>query len=231
MTDEKFFAWLDGQLDATEAAEVEARLAADPELARLADEHREFGHYLRAAFDPLAEAAVPARLQRAVRPTGELVDLASRQESRLPRRSPLPQWAAMAATLVVGIVFGTMVGRVDAPVEVRQGKIYAAASLDDALEHRLASAPQGEVRIGLTFRDRAGDICRSFVGAGASGLACREGDAWRLRGLFESPEGQSGDYRMATGADPHLGGLIDETIAGEPLDAMAEEQARGRGWR
>ena len=34
MMDEKFFAWLDGELDPAEAAEMQKRVAADPELAQ-----------------------------------------------------------------------------------------------------------------------------------------------------------------------------------------------------
>jgi hypothetical protein len=71
--------------------------------------------------------------------------------------------------------------------------------LNEALDTELASAPVGDVRIGLTFRDQSGRVCRSFTQAAASGLACREGDRWQLRGLFAAPEGQGGDYRMAAG--------------------------------
>ena len=48
--DEKFFAWRDGELDPAEAAEMEKRVAADPELARAAENHRALGATLRSAF-------------------------------------------------------------------------------------------------------------------------------------------------------------------------------------
>ena len=38
--DERFYAWLDGELSGDEAAAMEARVAKDPELARLAREDR-----------------------------------------------------------------------------------------------------------------------------------------------------------------------------------------------
>jgi hypothetical protein len=87
------------------------------------------------------------------------------------------------------------------------------------------------VRIGLTFRDQSGAICRTFTGEQSSGLTCRDGSDWRLRGLFAAPEGQAGDYRMAAGTDPNLAALIDSTIAGEPFDAAQEQAAKARGWR
>ena len=234
MIDEtKVFAWLDGELDSSEAAEVEAAVAADPRLARLAEQHRAMASRLRGAFDAVAAAPVPERLLAAVGPAqAEVVDFGPRRARQ--RWAPLPQWAAMAASLVVGIALGTtLVGeRGASPVEVRGGQMYAAAGLDDALERQLASAGAGDdVRVGLTFRDPAGTICRSFTGRNSSGLACRDGNAWQVRGLFAAPEGQSGDYRMAAGADPNLAALIDSTIAGEAFDAEQEKSARDAGWR
>jgi hypothetical protein len=138
----------------------------------------------------------------------------------------------MAATLALGILVGTMVPpRAGTPVEVQGGKIYAAAALGRALDTQLASAPADDVRIGITFRDQSGEICRSFTQAVASGLACRENGRWKLRGLFAAPEGQGSDYRMAAGMDPNLAALVDSTMTGEPFDSDAEKAARDKGWR
>src|SRR4051812_16271574 len=153
---EKFFAWLDGELGPAEAADMEARVAADPELARLTKQHRALASQLKVAFDPIAAAPVPGRLQAALSPSAEVIDFAAAKRARtLPL---LPQWAAMAATLALGVLVGTMVPRngSNAPAEVQGGKLYAAASLDRALDTQLASAPSGDVRIGVSFRDRAG---------------------------------------------------------------------------
>lgn len=239
--DSKFFAWLDGELEPAEAAQVAAEVAADPRLASLADRHRAFGAKLRGAFEPLAADPVPARLAEAVRPPrSAVIDFASRRRSAGDRSgwAPLPQWAAMAATLALGIGLGTTLNssgdssRGSSPVEVRGGTMYAAAGLDQALDRQLASAPAGRgVRVGLTFRDQAGAICRTFADQRSTGLACRDGGDWRLRGLFAAPEGQQGDYRMTAGADPSLAALVDSAIDGEPFDAGEEKSARDRGWR
>ncbi|HEX2803218.1 MAG TPA: anti-sigma factor [Sphingomicrobium sp.] len=229
--DEKFFAWLDGELAGAEAAEVEARVAADPELAALAEQHRALQARLAGAFDAVAAAPVPERLRAAALPSkSNLVDLAERRSRRFPA---LPQWAAIAATLVLGIFVGTLMsGDSNAPVEVRKGTIYAGRNLDRALNTELASAPSdGPVRIGLTFRDQAGDICRSFTASAATGLACRHDGRWQVRGLFPVGEGQSGDYRMAAGMNPGLAALLDATMAGEPMDGAQEAEARKSGWR
>jgi hypothetical protein len=227
--DEKFFAWLDGELDPAEAAEIEARVAANPELSQRADQHRALAARLKHAFDPIAEAPVPERFQSALRRSAEVVDFATVTR---PRSMPwLPQWAAIAATLVFGILVGTMVPqRSGGPVTIEAGKLYAASAVNRALDTELASAPQGDVRIGLTFRDRSGQICRSFSAPAASGLACRSGNGWQLKGLFAAPEGQASDYRMA-GTDPNVAALVDSTMAGEPLDADSERAALKRHWR
>jgi len=228
--DDKFFAWLDGELEPTDAAEMEAKVAADTQLTRLAEQHRALGAQLKGAFDPIAEAPVPERLDAALRPSAGVIDFAAAKRARIT--PSLPQWAAMAATLAVGIFVGTAIPqRSGAPVEVQGGKIYAAAALDQALDTQLASAPAGDVRVGLTFRDQAGEICRSFTQPAASGLACRAAGKWQLKGLFAAPEGQGSSYRMAAGMDPNLAALVDSTMAGEPFDAAAEKAAKDRGWK
>jgi hypothetical protein len=228
--DEKLFAWLDGELEPTEAAEMDAKVAADPELSRLAEQHRALGAQLRGAFDPVAEAPVPERLQAALHRPAKVIDFAAAKRAR--SMPSLPQWAAIAATLVIGVFLGTMVPqRGGSPVAVQGGKLYAAAALNRALDTELASAPSGAVRIGLTYRDHSGEICRSFTGAAGSGLACRNGDRWQLKGLFAAPEGQTSDYRMASGMNPNLAALVDSTMASEPFDAAAEKAARDKRWR
>jgi hypothetical protein len=232
--DEKFFAWLDGELSGDEAATMEARVAADPHLGALAEQHRAMQARLKGAFDTVAEAPLPDQLRAAVHPPeAEVVDFAAAKRARTARSGgSLRQWAAMAATLAVGILVGTAIPpRSSAPVEVQDGRIYAAASLDRALDAQLASVPSGDIRIGLTFRDQSGAICRGFTEPQASGVACREDGRWQLRGLFAAPEGQGGDYRMAAGMDPNLAALVGSTMAGEPFDAGQEKSAKERGWR
>jgi hypothetical protein len=234
ISDDIFFAWLDGELEDEEAARVAAQVQSDPDLAARAEQHRAMHRRLKGGFDPVADAAIPDRLLAAFRQSEpEVVDLGAARRSREARSwKPLPQWVAIAATLAVGILVGTMVPQgSEAPVAVEGGKIYAAAALDSALTAQLASAPAGDVRIGMTFRDQSGAVCRSFSEAATSGLACRSGARWQVRGLFAAPEGQSGAYRMAAGMDPNLAALIDSTIAGEPFDAAQEESVRNKGWR
>lgn len=230
--EEEFFAWLDGELDSAAAERVAARVAASPELAARTEQHRELAAGLRGAFTPIMDAGVmPPTFQSA-----EVIDFGARATGRERRRGWLaaPQWAAIAASLVVGVLAGQLIDRGDnsSPVAIEAGRLVAASELERVLETKLASTPSAEgARIGLTFRDAAGRICRSFTDIAASGLACREGDGWQLKGLFPAAEGQAGDYRLAAGNDPRLASLIGETITGEPFDAAQEKAARDAGWR
>jgi len=229
--DEQFYAWLDGELDAEQAAKMEERVAASGELTARATEYRHLRAGLQTAFAPVIDAGVPPPSFQ----SAEVIDFGARATGREFGRKPfgVPQWAAMAATLALGLLAGNLLSRGPySPVAVDAGHLVAAASLDQALDKRLASEPQqAAVRVGLSFRDSKGSICRTFQDGAASGLACRAGGKWQIAGLFQGAEGQSSEYRMAAGQDPRLSQLIDQTIAGEPFTAAQERDARRKGWR
>lgn len=234
--DEKFFAWLDGELPADEAVRVEAEVAADPRLSQLAEEHRKMTAGLRGAFAEVEAQPVPERLARSLsQEPGTVVDLAEARERRAHRKAPSLwlQMGALAATLAIGIVTGNLLtGGAASPIAPEGGRLVASAELEEALYARLASMPATSgPRIGLTFRDKAGAICRTFEEQSTSGLACREGGDWRIRNLYQSPEGQASDYRMASGQDPQLMEAVEANIDGEPFDAEQERTAMERGWR
>ena len=197
---------------------------------------------LRSAFGTVEAQPVPERLQRAVEGTrGETVlDLTEARASREMRRAPSlwVQMGALAATLAVGIVIGNMLsvgflpGGSPDPIKAEAGRLVASADLENALYAQLASAPtETGPRIGLTFRDKAGAICRTFEDRETSGLACREGGDWRIRSVFQSPAGQTTDYRMAGGPTRQLLEHVDAAIDGEPFDAAQEKEAAERGWK
>jgi hypothetical protein len=237
--DDTFFAWLDGELSPEEAARVEAEVAADPRLSRLADGHRAMTTGLRHAFAQVEAKPVPDWLRRPIDGDEQVVDLAEVRSVHAARRAP-PIWAqmaALAATLAVGVFAGNVMSGMftagpSSPIEAEAGRLVASAELENALYARLASAPaELGPRIGLTFRDKSGAICRTFEDRTASGLACREGGDWRIRSLFQAPEGQATDYRMASGPDPQLMEAVDASIDGEPFDAAEEKAAAERGWK
>lgn len=226
MNDELFFAWLDGELDGVEAERVAALVAGDPALQARADAHRGLGAGLRGAFQAVADDAPPAP-----RFAAEVHALGRPASNDNHRRFGAVHWTAMAAALALGLVAAPFVRpQSGGPID---SKMAATGSLKQALDTQLASVPTSDgVRIGLTFKDKGGSVCRSFSGqASGSGLACRKGNDWKVEGLFATSAGQASDYRMAAGQDPRLAAMIDQRIAGEPMDAASEARAKEAGWR
>ena len=141
MTDDaRFFAWLDGELDPAEAAEVEALVARDPELQRLADDHRAMQASLRNAFDPLLQQPVP--LAAGGTSQADVIDFERALAKRRAQRPPSlwKQAAALAATLALGIFAGNAlsVGGSSGPVEVEAGRLVGPGRGDQCQEDQRA---------------------------------------------------------------------------------------------
>lgn len=240
MNEQTLMAYLDGELNAAEQTEAEREIAADPALAERVRVQQALRARLQAAYAPVLDEPAPQRLLDALDAPVQVVDLAAAREARQPRRRwQWPEWGAMAASVLAGVVGGQlMLGANDPLRTARDGSLVAGGPLARALSEQLASAPPegAPVRIGTSFLARSGNYCRSFVlerDAPMAGLACREGDDWKLQLVAPAakPEG-GGGYRMAGSALPLvLLKAIDEQIQGPPLDAAAEQAAQQRGWR
>ncbi len=230
---ETLMAYADGELPLIEAKRVEKAIAADPALARQVDAHRKLRGMLANGFAAVMEQPVPDRLS-AMLQSSPVVDLAKARQARAAARSGWQRWgmgAAMAASLVVGIVIGGDHG--SGPVESLGGRLVASGALATALDTQLASAQPsgGPVRLLVTFRDQRGALCRSFSGAALSGIACRDGSVWQLRETRGGVAGSGAEYQQAGSADAALMADAQAMMAGDPLDAAAEARARGNGWR
>jgi hypothetical protein len=118
------------------------------------------------------------------------------------------------------------------------GELVAVAGLAEALSNQLSEdrSPGLVATTGLSFRAKTGDYCRTFSLTGAhanSGLACREGDGWKIKVLAQSPNASSNSstFRPAASADaPAVRAAVEESIDGEPLDRAGEVAARQGGW-
>ncbi|MDZ4776440.1 MAG: anti-sigma factor [Alphaproteobacteria bacterium] len=238
VTQEQLMAYADGELAGMEKALVEAELATDADARATVERHRATRAKLSGAFAPILDEPVPQRLVDAVRPapkteTANVVDIAAARAKKFgwTRR----EWGAMAACLMVGILFGGVALRKPDPMMVASnGALVANGALDRALDTQLASDAGTSVRIGLTFRGEAGEACRtySYEGGGVSGLACREGETWRVQMAVASEPRAPSQFRTASvETPPALLALVEEKIAGETLDAAQEKAARDSGWR
>jgi hypothetical protein len=244
--DDTLMAYADGELDPVQRAAIAAAIRDDPALAAAVACHQALRRDVFAAFAGTLDEPVPERLQpraaapvhdlAAVRAAREAAELQSRQvrEARRAR----PQWGALAASLAVGVLAGSLGagwfgGGKGEPALVRDddGALSAGPGLARALDRQLAQeAGANGIRIGLSFLSVGGNYCRSFQLGGSSGLACREGEAWRIPVLADSPA-QGGDYRQAaTSLPPAVLDAVDARLAGDTLDPAAERLARDRGW-
>ncbi|HJW10418.1 MAG TPA: hypothetical protein VJ598_01445, partial [Albitalea sp.] len=221
-------------------------LAANPEAAERVQAYRQQNHAMRALFDPVLDEPVPARLIAATQgaTSATVIDLGAERASRQAAPAPVlrarwPQWGALAASLVVGIVIGRSAWLAPGDeIATRSGQLVARGELAHSLSTQLASAQAADapVQIGLSFVSRDGAYCRSFAlrRGGSAGLACRQGDDWQLRVLAQdaSPASDGKQLRSAASpAPPAVLRAVDEQIQGSALDAEAERAAMQRGWR
>lgn len=246
ISDETLMAYVDGELDAAARAAVDAAVADDPALgARLARQQALAGR-LRAAFDDVLEEPLPPRLLAAARAPAAASPRAAGLRTRgggvgLVRHWSWPQWGALAASLIIGLLAGyTLPRHTPAGLVAENGRLIARGALANALSEQLASEPSDgspPLRIGLSFRAKSGDYCRTFTLAGDdqqpphAGLACKEGPDWHVRTLTPAQAASDTDYRMAASPLPEaVLRAVDDSIDGTPLDASAERAARDGGW-
>ncbi|MCR5870630.1 MULTISPECIES: anti-sigma factor family protein [unclassified Sphingomonas] len=223
---EMLMAYADGELDPLAAKRVERAIAADPALAQQVEAHRALITSLRTAFAPVADAPPPHSVVAMLAESARVVPLARPSTARRER----PIWmGAVAASLVAGLFGGALLmpRGGEAGIAFEQGQAIARGDLARALDTQLASsqASDGPVRIGVSFRDKGGTLCRSFERAGSGGIACAADKNWRIERLYGGSAQAQTDYRQAGSASAAIMRDAQEMMAGEPLDAEAERAA------
>lgn len=236
VSEEILMAYADGQLDREACAQVEAAMAADPLLARKVSQHRALRARLRAAFDHVLEEPVPERLIACVHTAPTLQrrsNVIPFRRRRAPMRLPWAQAGILAASLFLGIVVGQMLPRSDRKETVTgasDGSVLAVGNLAQALSTQSAAdqTTAEPVQIGETFRSRSGHYCRTFaLRSLLTGVACHEGEGWRVRVLAEEAAQPADDHP----AQPtQILEAVQDQLVMEPLDAQEEAAARARGW-
>jgi hypothetical protein len=248
ISDDTLMAYADGELDAATRATVEAAMREDPEIGKRVAHHRALREAMRGAFSAVLDEPVPERLIAAARgqkaaAKAAVVDLSIAREAARHKVSGAPRWqpAAMAASLLLGLGLGFLAWH--GPRALFQpgsgGGLIAGAALAEVLSTQL-SDDRTAVRVavtGLSFRNKSGDFCRTFSLTGneaSSGLACHEGNDWRIKALAQAPRAatDSGNFRTAASQDsPAIRAAVEGSIEGEALDQAGEIAARQVGWR
>jgi anti-sigma factor RsiW len=246
VSDEALMAYADGEADAATRALVEAAMGEDPNIAQRIAKHRALRDAMRAVHSAVMEEPVPERLLAAARgrfkqPADKGSSLArAKGAAGLGARVSTQRWrpAAMAASLLLGVAVGffTWHGSAALIETGAGGRLVAGAALAESLSRQLAQDPSPVAVTGLSFRNKAGNYCRTFSLAGtdaAAGLACREGSGWNIKLLAQSAhtESRPPNFRTAaSGETPAVRAAVEQLIDGEPLDRAGEIAARQAGW-
>lgn len=247
-SDEILMAFADGELDEHTRRAVEQAMRRDPAIAEKVRKHKALRANVFNAFASTLDEAVPQRLHAAAR-SGKVIHLNSVRQVRTPPPPPpapkkpawsWPEWGAMAATLVVGVLAGVAasqdLGRDEqlAAFDNADGVLMAKGTLAKALSQQLAgnAARDPDVKVGISFVSKEGSYCRSFMLPSMAGLACNSGASWEIPVLTNGPMGSNSQYRQASSALPAaVLEAIDARIEGAPLDATAEHIAQRQGWK
>lgn len=244
--DDVLMAYVDGELTPVQAKALEAAMATDPGLAAAVQRHRALRDGLRDAYAPVLEEAVPEHLAALLRPSppvqqgGNVVPLVRPADTGSPARWGWPQGLGMAASMLLGVALSQWAMQPE-PASLQAGKdggLIASGALARGLQEQLASRPEpgAMVAVGLTFRDRGGRYCRSFVIREANrwaGLGCRQADGrWQVPVVMAADIGTADAMRQAASAlPPGLLAEIEARMHGDALDVEAEQEARDAGWR
>jgi hypothetical protein len=253
IAEETLMAYVDGELDPTARAEVEAAMRDDPQLEQRVARHRDLREKIQRAYAAELTEAVPERLlaaaRKPVRPIeSNVVELKETRAAIVPEsargRFRRPQWrpiASMAASLLIGVGVGFFAWRHSDSIMMQNAgdALVASGPLARGLSAQLAGdRPAGSaVEIRLSFVAKSGDYCRTFTisaDVSSAGLACRHAKRWEIRLLTQpgAVDGGGPEYRTASSAlAPAIITAVEEQISGEPLDRDAEMEARKKEWQ
>ncbi|WP_340314695.1 anti-sigma factor family protein [Rhizorhabdus argentea] len=229
MTEEQIIAYVDGELGPIEALRFERAMEADPAIAAGVRRHRRLRAMIESHFAPATGEPVPARLTKLV--DNNVVAFPQRLRSRFGDSG---RYAALAATLVAGLVAGQLLPHREAsPIGERDGAVVAQGVLARALDTQLASEPQAtDYHIGVSFRSVDNRYCRTFSGATGAGLGCHDRSGWTVeRFVAGGPSERSAAYRQAASPSAEILAAAQDMMAGAPLDAEQERKAQAHGWR
>ena len=235
ITDEMITAWLDGEVSPKERLAIETAIAASPELGMRGARLSRADRMLAPAYAETLSAPIPKRFEDLLaEPKAAARTSIWSQLSQMLAPRPM---AIAAASMVFGIAVG---GLVLSPAA--GGPAFEAIADGQLVANRemamnLASAQsggEGALRIRLSLVDDAGQYCRQFETASAAGLACLDGDKWKVDTLTSGSRsaGADGLYVMADGTpDPAIAAALQRRGVREVLDREHEAAAIAAGWK
>lgn len=232
---ETLMAYVDGELPPEEAARIEAEIAREPDSKAFVEKQFALRSALHEGLAEVLGAPVPERLITATKAKPSLRwRMAETLRNLGARRIAILSGIPAAAALATGLVIGVFVTGPAGNIVPANGGLVARGALAAALSNQLAFNQQNAAtKIGISFRDKQGHYCRTFTASETAGVACHGDGAWHIAALTQSgPEtGANAAYGTAASAMPEaIRGTVRGMIAGAPLDAAGERQARDQGW-
>lgn len=237
ISDEQLQAYVDGELAPEDAARIDAAVAADVLVAARVERARRLRAQVRGAYAAVLDEPVPSRLSGLLdAPAAQAPSAVTSLDARRARTS---RWRVPALAMAASVAALAVASWLRAPagdIVQQHGTFVARGALAHALDTQLASTPDARapIGIGLTFRDGAGRVCRSFEthATGLAGLACRDGDAWTLPVVASVGAPARGELRQAANAMPaEVQAAIEARLQGDAFDAAQERAAQAAGWR
>lgn len=237
--DETLMAYADGELDESTRSTVEAAVARDGQLAAKVEEYRQLRAQVVNAFADELHDPIPDRLLATARsaPAGNVTSLAQARTEKAKRRWSWPEWSAIAASLIVGVLIARFGTNPEGSFETDDGRLFASGDLAKALDQQRGGerSAQSRVEIGLSYRIKSGDFCRTFNAddsASVSGIACRSDRGWEIQALVRGKADTGRNFRMATTSVPPLIlQIVESSMDGDALDEQAESEAINRKWK
>lgn len=240
-SDAEVQAFVDGELQADQAARFTAQVRLDLALAQRVAQQRALRAKLADAFNPVLREPIPERLLDAMQgKAGAATPIGASRHTRARHGAPGPLWwSAAAAGIIAAWVIGWRMPRaVEEPLMSGPSGLQAGGILAEALSQRLSAEGSKEhgVLVSLSFKAGDGRYCRTFsLDSGIDGLACRNADAWQIVATGRLPTDDTAvgrTYRLASSElSPAVLAAISRWQAGDALTREQERQVRDSGWR
>lgn len=217
ITDEMMTAYLDGEASLEERRAIEAALERDAGLRQTLERYRALKTRIDRSFAGVLEQPVPQRIIEAA--SAPYAAYAAPHPPRRPSRWLTP--AAMAASLTVGVLAGSVVMRSQSD---DGAALIASAPIMRALDAAPHEGAAEGVRVIASYRADDGRACREFeiaeTAQTAAGLACLTQDGrWSLAAL--EPRAPEGAYLPASGES---GVSVISLLTGEMRVMTPEEE-------
>ncbi|KGE03666.1 anti-sigma factor family protein [Pseudohaliea rubra] len=226
--------YIDGELETGALTALEARLAAEPDLADLLERLRRLDSSIAASVCSAATDTVPAHVAALLSDDTNVVAL-----RRPPRRAAWP--AALAASLIAAAALLLVPGE-DGQSPLTGDDTLLAEALDSEpsrAESWLTLADGRALQPVLTFPDRNGNWCREFLlrdnDQDWRGVACRASGRWETQVVARDTFfGSDEAYRPAGAGDSDsdkIAGFIARNAAAIALGAGEEQALIASDWQ